>query len=80
MMKMSFYDGTLCKNKLKDFIEKTEKPIVYTFGFTWKNPTTYRVPKTKAEAIEIVEKECWLDATEEEECMHLNAYGENDML
>ena len=76
---MSFYDGSLNKEELKKFIKETDKPIVYTYGFAFRHPSTLRKPVTKDQAYEIVDKEGWLDATETDEYLHLNAYSENDM-
>lgn len=79
MLKMSFYDGTLNKQALKAFVAETKKPICYTYGFEFRNPTTRRVPTSKEEAIHIIDTASLLDATEEKNCLHLNAYSANDM-
>lgn len=79
MLKMSFYNKTLNRTRLMEFIGNTNKPIVYTYGYESKHPTTHRVPKTKAEALSIIAEESLLDATEEETCIHLNAFSSNDM-
>ena len=79
MLNMSTYYGTMDRSKLAEFIKTTDKPIVYTFGFEWKNPTIRRVEKTINEALEIVRDESWLEAEEEEEVLHLHGYSENDM-
>ena len=79
MFKMSFYDGTLDRNKLKEIIQSTEKNIVYTYGLAFRHPTTYRVPVSVEKALQIVECESLLDAKEEEGCIHLNAFSGNDM-
>ena len=79
MLKMSFYNGTLDRQALKAFVAETKKPICYTCGLVYRHPTTYRVPKSKAEAIRIIDEASLLDATEEKDCLHLNEYGINDM-
>lgn len=79
MIKMSFYNGTLNRNELTEFIRTTEKPILYTIGFAYRHPTTYRKPISKYDALKIAKDECYLDADEEQGCLHLNAYTENDM-
>lgn len=79
MLEMSFYDGTLNRDMLIAVIETTDKPIVYTYGYEYRQPTTHRKPVTKEEALNIVKTEGWLDATEEETCIHLNAFSANDM-
>ncbi len=79
MLKMSFYNGTLNRTELINFIETTTKTIKYTYGLGYRNPTTYKVPITKERAIEIVKTESLLDATENNDYLHLNAYSSNDM-
>lgn len=54
MIKMSFYDGTLKRDELKNFINKTKKDILYTYGFSYKNPITCREKITKEKALEII--------------------------
>ena len=79
MLKMSFYHGTLNKQKAIEVIKESEKPCVYTLGFSWKNPTTYREPVTEEKAIDIIKNADLLDITEEEKVFHLNAFSGNDM-
>ena len=79
MLKMSFYDGTLNTDELDDFIRTTDKQIVYTYGFEYRRPTTHRVPIGKDRALEICHSGDFLDATEEENCLHLNTFSDNDM-
>lgn len=79
MLNMSFYNGTLDRKVLKRFIEDTDKPIRYTYGLGYRNPTTNKVLVDKAKALEIVETESLLDAGENDEYLHLNAYSGNDM-
>ena len=79
MLKMSFYNGTLNRQTLTDFISATDKPIRYTYGLSYRNPTTNKALIDKEKALQIVEREGFLDATEKEDCLYLNAYSENDM-
>ena len=79
MLKMSFYDGSLDRNKAKEFVAETNKPLRYTYGFSYRNPTTHNKPITKEEALKIIDDQGFLDITEEQEYVHLNAYSENDM-
>lgn len=79
MLKMSFYTGTLDREELVDFVQRTDKPIKYTYGFSYKNPTIYRKLIDKKHALKIIETEGYLDADELEDYLHLNAYSENDM-
>lgn len=76
---MSFYNGTLNKDRLKAFIEKTDKPIRYTYGFKYKSPTTLNVPVSKEKAMQIVDSQSMLDAKELDDVLDLNAYSGNDM-
>ena len=79
MLKMSFYYGTLNKAELRKFVADTNKPIRYTYGLGYRNPTTHKVLIDKEEALRIIDKESLLDAHENEEYLHLNAYSGNDM-
>ena len=79
MLNMSFYNGTLNRNELRDFIKTTIKPIKYTIGFAYKKPTTLRVLISKDEALKIIEAKNLLDATEFPDYLHLNSFNENDM-
>lgn len=79
MIKMSFYNGTLDRAALVDFIKTTTKPIRYTYGFAYRHPSTYKELISVDKAIKIAETESFLDATENEEYLHLNAYSANDM-
>ena len=79
MLKMSFYNGTLDTTKAKEVIATTEKPLKYTYGLGYRNPTTNHKPITKEEAFKIIDTEGWLDIDEYEDYIHLNAFSENDM-
>lgn len=79
MLKMSFYNGTLDKKVLRETIKNTNKQVLFTYGYTWKNPTTYKQPVSVEEALRIVEKEELLDATESDDNIHLNAFSINDL-
>ena len=79
MLKMSFYDGTLNRAKAKEFIVETEKPLKYTYGLGYRNPTTNHKLITKEQAREIIDKESLLDVTEYDDYVHLNAFSSNDM-
>lgn len=79
MLKMSFFNGTLNKPKAKEFILATSKPLKYTYGLGFRNPSTNHKPISKEEAIRIIDNEGWLDIDEYEDYIHLNAFSENDM-
>jgi hypothetical protein len=76
---MSFYRGTLNKDRLKAFIEKTDKPIRYTYGLKYRNPTTLNVPVSKERALQIVDSQSMLDAKELDDVLDLQAFSSNDM-
>ena len=79
MLEMSFYNETMNREELKVFIKETNKPIRYTYGLGYRKPTTHKVLIDKERALKIVERESLLDARENEEFLHLNAYSGNDM-
>lgn len=79
MLKMSFFDGTLNKEKAKEYILNSEKPCRYTYGLGYRNPTINNIFITKEEALEIIAKESLLDVREHDTYIHLNAYSSNDM-
>ena len=79
MLKMSFFNGTVNRQILTDFINTTDLPIKYTYGLGYRSPTTNKVPVTKDRALEIAKNQSLLDATEEKDCLHLNASSANDM-
>lgn len=79
MLKMSFYDGTMNKDRLRKFIRETEKEIKYTHGLSFRGPATHNKPIGKEEALRIVEDYSLLDAREMEDYLHLNTYSANDM-
>ena len=78
-IKMSFHDGTIDKKSLKEFIEKTDKPIRYTYGLKFRGPTVMNVPVSKERALQIVDSQSLRDAKELDDCLDLNAYSGNDM-
>ena len=79
MLKMSFFDGTLNREKAKEYILNSGKPCRYTYGFGYRSPGTDKIFITKEEALEIIAKESFLDVKEHDTYIHLNAYSSNDM-
>ena len=79
MLKMSFFDGSMDKEKLKEFIRETKKEIKYTHGLGYRGPTTHNKPISKEKALKIVENYGLLDAIEMEDYLHLNTYSGDDM-
>lgn len=80
IMKMSFYNDTLDRNLAWAIIKKTKRPLVYTHGLVYRNPTTLRKPISVLEAQEIVlQKGNLLDISFNSENVHLNTFSGSDM-
>lgn len=81
MFKHGFFKEETRKTdqEIREFIKNTNKPLVYTYGYAWKSPTTYRVPIDKEEALKRIERNSLTDITEEDEVIHINQFSENDM-
>lgn len=79
MLKMSFYNGTLDRKKADEFIAKTEKPLKYTNGLSYRRPATHNKPITKEYTRELIKNYDLLDITEYEDYIHFNTYSSNDM-
>lgn len=78
-MEMSFHNGTLNRERAEQIIADSDLPILYTFGFEYRDPTTHCVPITKEEAYEIIRTESLLDIDFTDDYIYLNGYSENDM-
>lgn len=61
---MSFYNGTLNRETLKEFTKKTDRHIRYTCGLGYRNPTTHKVLIDKDRALGIANTKSLLDADE----------------
>lgn len=79
MLKMSFYHGTLDREKAKEEIMKTNKKILYTYGLKYRNPSTYLKEISKDKAIEIINRSSFLNIDEKAEIIDLNEYSANDL-
>ena len=79
MLKMSFYNNTLDKAIAKEVITNTDKELKYTYGLSFRNPTTHKKPISKEEALHIIDTKGMLDIDEYEDWIHLNAFSDNDM-
>ena len=62
-----------------EFLENTEKPIKYTHGLGFRNPTIHKVPVTQKRAVEIFKENGLCDVTEHEDYVHVNTFSDNDM-
>ena len=79
MLKMSFYNGTLDTAIAKEVITNTDKELKYTYGLSFRNPSTHKKPISKEEALRIIDTKGMLDIDEYEDWIHLNAFSDNDM-
>lgn len=77
--KMSFYDGTLNKKVAASYVSAADKPLLYTYGYEYRDPSTHRIPVDKKKALDIIERESYLDIQFETDYVHLNAFSENDL-
>ena len=76
---MSFYNGTLDRARAVAIIEKSSRKCVYTYGLSYRNPTTHNAPRTKKEAIAIVRNGGFVDVHFRKDVISINEYSENDM-
>ena len=74
---MSFYDGTLDRNKARELVETTTKQLMYRCGFAYKGAE--KTPIDKEEARTVL-NDSYLDVIETDTEVILNTYTENDML
>lgn len=76
---MSFYDGTLDRLKARVIVEKSSRPIFFTYGYAWENPTTNHIAIDKADALKKIANEGHLDIDFKTNEIHLNAFSGNDV-
>ena len=74
---MSKYSNCEKKDAI-ELIKTTEKPFKYTYGLSYRNPTTHNVPISREKALEYA-KDSIVDITEHEDYVHINRYGEMDL-
>ena len=74
---MSFYHGTLDKEKAKDAINTSEKLLFYRHGLGYRGAEKHAISKQRA--MEIIDTESMLDIDEYENEIILNTYSANDM-
>lgn len=68
------------KEDIIEILKTTKKPIKYTHGLGYRNPTIHKVDCDKEEAIEIFNKRSSMcDIDEYEDYIHLNTYSGNDL-
>ncbi len=76
---MSFYNGTFDRARAVAIIEKSSRKCVYTYGLSYRNPTTHNAPRTKKEAIAIVRNGGFIDVHFRKDVISINEYSDNDM-
>lgn len=82
LKKYSFFSSEYSncnQDEMREFMKTTNKQFVYTYGLSYRKPTTYRKPITKEEALNYFTKLGMIDVTEEDECVHVEEFSENDM-
>lgn len=70
--------GNSSKEQIIEKMVNSDKPIRYTLGFKYRNPTTYEVPIELDEAVKIFNKGM-SDLTEKETYWDLNEFSGNDL-
>ena len=73
-------NGVRTNNKIIEYVlSTTNKRLLYTYGLSYRQPTTYKKPISNTEAMNIFKKGGLLDVTEFDDYIHLNEYSANDM-
>lgn len=81
MLQYSFFgDSKNSKAEAMEFLEKTDKVIKWTFGFKFRNPTTYEIPISNEKAIKLFKENSLTDVTEKDTWIDFEQYSSNDML
>lgn len=81
MLKYSFMSSySNCSyDEIMNLIKTTDKPFKYTYGLSYRHPTTDHVPMTREDAIKELKSKGFTDVTEHEDYIHINSYSDNDM-
>lgn len=82
LVKYSFHSkySTVSKEYIQVLLEKTSRPILYTLGYKWKNPTTQDVKITNEKALKILKNETLIDIdATNSDVIYMNEYSGNDM-
>lgn len=74
---MSFYDGTLDRNKARKLVETTTKQLMYRCGYAYKGAE--KEPIDREDAMTVL-NDSYLDVIETDTEVILNTYTENDLL
>ncbi|WP_346961314.1 hypothetical protein [Clostridium sp.] len=77
MLNMSFYNGTLNRDKAKEVVNTTNKQLKYRYGYSYRGAEANLI--SKENALKVIENESLLDINEGEDVIILNVYSSNDM-
>lgn len=79
----TFYDNSGEYKSKEDVIEAISNKgynFKYTHGLGYRDPLTKNVPKEEEEALKIIRENGWVDVELcENNTIHVNTYGANDM-
>lgn len=67
------------RDEIIRLLKSTKKPIVYTYGYKYKSPTTFEVPISPEKAIEICSTNGLVTIKEKDTVIDVNAFSANDM-
>ena len=70
--------GNCTRDEIVEFLRTTEKPILYTFGLKYRDPTTRDVEISNKRAVELFNTH-FSDVEEKEEYVDLNCFSSNDL-
>lgn len=64
-----------------DFLKchEIEKQVLYTWGYSFMNPTTHNKPISIDDAKKIINEEPWWDAKEDKDAIYINTFSESDL-
>lgn len=82
MLKYTFFRKDRCnctRDDCKKLVKETNKKILWTYGFSFRNPTINKSPVSKTKALELLD-DSLMDFDEYEDYIHINTYSSNDML
>lgn len=74
-----FYKGTLDKAFILAVLKKTKRPITYTYGLSYRNPTTHNQPISKDLAIQYITRGSMLSVRAEDNVIRIQEVSEMDM-
>lgn len=76
---ISFGKSNPSREETLEFLKKSDKPILYTFGLAYRDPNIRNEPVTKEWAINQFEEEPMTDVDEYDDHIGLNSYSSDDL-